>query len=100
MIKKIALAVALVFGAMSATAMLATPAVAQAAAFTVDSTLGALLANAGAKAVLERHLGAEFVNNPQLSAASSLPLSALAQYVPTLTPEKLAQINTDLAAVQ
>jgi hypothetical protein len=98
MIKKIALAMVLAMGAMTAPALAQAPA-AQSAALTVDAPLGTLLGNAGSRAVLERHLGAEFVNNPQLSQASSLPLRTLAQYMPALTTEKLNQINTDLAAL-
>lgn len=100
MMKKIGLALVLAFGAMTAPALVATPAAAQAAALTTDSSLGQLLADDGARAVLEEHLGADFVNNPQLSQAAGLPLSALAQYMPDqLTSEKMAAINTDLAAL-
>lgn len=100
MIKKIALAVVLACGVMTAPALAQAPAAGQAAALSADSPLGTLLANTAAKAVLERHLGADFVNNPQLSQAAGLPLSALAQYMPDqLTAEKIAAINTDLAAL-
>lgn len=98
MIKKTAIAFALAFGAMSAP-LLAQPAIAQQAAFTVDSTLGALLGNAGARAVLERQIP-DVIANPQIAQAGSMTLRQLAQYVPTLTAAKLAEINTELAGVR
>lgn len=100
MMKKIVLGAVLAFGAMAMPALAQAPAATQSAALTVDSSLGTLLGNPASRAVLERHLGAEFVNNPQLSAAGGLPLSGLAQYMPgQLTAEKMAAINTDLAAL-
>lgn len=99
MIKTIALAAALAFGAMTVPAFAQAPAATQAAAFSADSTMGDLMGNAGARAVLERHIP-EVVGNPQISQAASMTLRQLAQYVSTLTEEKLTEINTDLAAVQ
>lgn len=92
--------VALAFVAFATPALAQTPAPAAAqaqAGLTVDSTMPELLGNPAAKAILEQHLGADLVNNPQLASAP-ISLRMLASYVPSLTEEKLTQINTDLAA--
>jgi hypothetical protein len=99
MIKRFGLALMVAFAPMTLVAVSVQPAAAQAAGLTVDSNIPDLLANPAAKAVLERHLGADLVNNPQLASAP-ISLRALAQYVPTLTEEVLTQINADLAMIQ
>lgn len=99
MIRTFALAFALACAAMSAP-LLAPPAIAQqVAAFSVDSTLGALLGNAGARAVLERQIP-DVIANPQIAQAGSMTLRQLAQYVPALTAAKLTEINAELAGVR
>lgn len=101
MIKNFGLALALALAPMAAPAFAQATAPAAAAethaALTVDSPLGELLADPAAHAVLERHVP-DLIANPQIQQASGMAFSALAAYVPTLTPEKLAEINTDLAA--
>ncbi len=65
---------------------------------TTTSTIGDILANPDAKAVLVKDVP-EIVTD-QLSRASSLTLDNLKQYVPDkLTPEVLAQIDADFAKI-
>lgn len=99
MIKKIGLVLALTFAPAAALAQTSAPAPAaeQHAGLSTNSTVGELFADPAAHAVLERHVP-ELVGNPQLQQASGMQFSALAAYVPTLTPEKLAEIDRDLAA--
>lgn len=64
---------------------------------TVDSTVGELLDNAPARAVLEREIPA-IVKGPAIKQASGIALSALKVYAPTiLTDDKLKAINEELA---
>ncbi|WP_420381799.1 alpha/beta hydrolase [Novosphingobium sp.] len=74
-----------------------TPAQAQAGRpLTVDSTVGELLDNPAAMAVLRTEVPI-LVGNPQIKAAAALPLRALAHYAPTvLTEAKLTAINAAL----
>lgn len=63
----------------------------------VDSTVGELLDNPAARAVLERHIPV-FVNSPGVEQARDLGLRALQVYAPTiLTDTALLQIADDLA---
>jgi acetyl esterase/lipase len=67
------------------------------APLTVDSSVGELLDNPAALAVLQAQVPV-LANNPQIKAAAALPLRAIAQYAPTLlTPAKLAAIDAALA---
>ena len=66
---------------------------------TISSTYGELLGNPQTKAVLTQ-LAPEVVNNPQSQMGVGLPFKELAQFEPSLTPEKLAQIDTRLAQAQ
>jgi len=64
---------------------------------TADSTVGELLGNVAARAVLARQLPI-LVKSPEISQANSLSLRSLSKYMPTLlTPEKLSDIDTELA---
>lgn len=88
--------------AAAAIALCLLPAVASAqtapATYSTSSTVGDLLANPDAKAVLVKD--APGLVNDQLSMASSMTLVSLQQYAPQLlTDAVLAQINTDLAKV-
>jgi hypothetical protein len=63
---------------------------------SLDSKLRDLLADEGARAVLERHLS-EMANSPRLKMAMGFTLAQLASFVPNvLTPEVLAAIERDL----
>jgi hypothetical protein len=68
------------------------------ATYSTSSTIGALLENAGAKAVLLKHIPA-VVNSPQISQGLSMTLASVAQFVPILTPDMLAKIDAELAQV-
>jgi acetyl esterase/lipase len=64
---------------------------------TVDSTMGELLDNESARAVLAKHIPS-LVNSPQIAQAGGLSLSGLKVYAPTIvTDEKLRAINEELA---
>jgi acetyl esterase/lipase len=64
---------------------------------TVDSTMGELLDNEAARAVLTRQVPV-FVNSPQINQARGTSLSALKVFAPTLlTDDKLKAINEELA---
>jgi|HubBroStandDraft_3_1064219.scaffolds.fasta_scaffold644697_1 hypothetical protein len=66
---------------------------------TISSTYGALLNNPITKAVL-LNLAPEVVNNPQSQLGRDLAFKDLAQYEPTLTADKLQQIEAALAKAQ
>ena len=66
---------------------------------TISSTYGALLDNPVTKAVLLK-FAPEVVNNPQSQAGRDLAFKDLAQYEPTLTADKLQQIEAALAKAQ
>ncbi len=57
-----------------------------------------LLDNPATKAVLLAIIP-DVVNNPQIDQGRDMPLLAIAQYVPTLTPEVYARIDAALAKV-
>jgi hypothetical protein len=78
---------------------LATGGESSAAKLSINSTYGDLLDNPVTKAVLVK-LAPEVVNNPQSQMGRSLAFKDLAQYEPTLTPEKLKTIDAALAAAQ
>ncbi len=62
---------------------------------TTNSTYGDLLANPAAKAILVE-LIPEVVNNSNSQMGLGIPLRSLSQFEPTLTPEKLKQIDDRL----
>jgi hypothetical protein len=91
-------------------ASLAGPSLAQVAAdpaaqaetpgFSVaTSTLGQLIANPAAKAILAKDFP-EIVNHPQLNEGLGLTLPEVVQYLPdVVTPEKLAAMDAELKAL-
>ncbi len=81
------LAVALAFGPLAQ---------APAAAYSSTSTVGALLDNPAAKAVLMQFIP-DVVTNPQIDQGRGMQLRELAQYAPALTPEMFARIDAELA---
>jgi para-nitrobenzyl esterase len=95
---------AALFAAAAPMAFAALPAAAEAPAalatdgFSVETTdLGTLLDDAGAKAVLMKYIPA-MVSNEQISMARAMTLKQLQQYSgDSLTDEKLAAIQADLA---
>ena len=66
--------------------------------YSIKSTVGDLLDNPATKAVLEKNVP-EMVASPQIDQGRPFPLEGIAAYVPTLTPEMLAKIDTELKAV-
>ena len=76
----------------------AAPAAAPATGYSVKSTVGDLLDNPATKAVLEKYVP-EVVSNPQIEQGRPFPLEGIAPYAPSLTPEMLAKIDTDLKAI-
>jgi acetyl esterase/lipase len=70
---------------------------AQTKPLTVDSTIGELLDNPAARAVLQREVPV-LVDSPQIDQAHDLSLRSIAVYAPTiLTKERLQAINEALA---
>ncbi len=91
---------ALVFGATGEAFAQAAPAPAEASAkLSADSLVGDLIKDPEAKAVLVANIP-EVVANPQLTMGYGMKLRDIAQFEPTLTAEKLAKIDKDLAALQ
>jgi len=69
----------------------------QAARLHIGLPLGALLDDAGGKAVLEKYLGA-YLGNPQIDMVRDMPLEEMAKLAADiLTPELLQAIDDDLA---
>ena len=62
------------------------------------STIGDLLDDPGAKAVFAKYLP-DVVANPQIDQGRGMTLPEIVQYVPDLTPDKLAAIDADLKAL-
>jgi para-nitrobenzyl esterase len=78
---------------------LTSAAAAQTPAYTVQaSTIGELLDNPDTKAVLNRHIP-QVVAHPQINEGRPMTLPQIVEYVPELTPDLLARINADLAAM-
>ncbi len=65
--------------------------------FVATSTIGDLLDNPAAKAVFVKYL--RLAANPQLDQGRGMTLPEIVQYVPDLTPDKLAAIDADLKAL-
>ncbi len=92
----VAAAVAMPAAAQTAPA----PAVSAAAAFTLDTPIEALVADARSKAVLDANLPG-IDQHPAFEQFKALSLNALAPYSQgMITPELLAKIATDLAAIK
>jgi acetyl esterase/lipase len=96
-LRSLAMAAAMIAGPMSG-ASLAQPAAAAAGApLTVDATVGELLDNAAARAVLQRQVPA-LVAEPSISQARDQTLRGIAVYAPALLTEaKLKAIDAELA---
>lgn len=97
----IALVAASLLGAPALAQAPAAPAAAPAPAkFSVQtSTLGQLLADPAAKAILTKDFP-EIVNHPQLDQGLDLTLPEVVQYLPdVVTPEKMAAMDAELKAL-
>lgn len=97
MIRSLTLAILVSLGGMIAPVAAQQYESAEHGRLTVDLPLSELLENPGARAVLERHVS-EVVADPQVSQ-SGQSLRAVAQSMPEMTTEKLAEIDSDLAAL-
>lgn len=92
-------AIALLAAAPAMAQAPAAPAAAPAAAHytTADTDIGTLLDDPAAKAVLVKHIP-DIANNEQMDMARSFTLRGIQQFAAdTLTDEKLAAIDADLA---
>ena len=66
---------------------------------TAGSTMGALLENADAKAIVFKYVPELAQAGDQLSQAAGLTLKDLQQYLPNITDKVLADMDVDLAKV-
>jgi hypothetical protein len=98
LISSLALAAALSVATLG-TAMAQEPAKPAAPAtgkVSIASTVGTLLDNPKAKAVLEANVP-DVVKNPMFQQARELAFKDIAQFEPVLTPVMLAKIDADLS---
>lgn len=97
---------ALVLAAALSLGVIATPALADSAPtnapatkFNLDTPIADLVANPGAKAVLDSDLPG-LTTHPQFEMFKGMSLTALSGMAPDkLTPERLAKVKDDLAKV-
>jgi hypothetical protein len=100
--RKTIMATALALASAPAALILAAPAFAQAQAdrYSVTDTLvGKMIDDPAAAAVLKMHIPSIWANSMFQSAGRELTLKAIQQYKPSLTDEKLAEIQADLDAL-
>ena len=95
--KKSIVLAAFVGAALSVSAM-AVPAWA-AATLSSESTMGELIDNKAAKAVLDKHLPG-MSENPQMEQARPMSLKALQQFAPNITDDVLKAVDADLAKLK
>lgn len=101
---KLLIALAAASAAVSAVPAFAidpAPAAAPAPAFSVEtSTIGDLLDNADAKAVLMKHMPG-MAGNPQIEMARSMTLKQIQGFAPDqISDEVLARVDADLKALK
>ena len=70
-----------------------------AAKLSSESTMGEIIDNKEAKAVLDKHLPG-MSENPQMEQARPMSLKALQQFAPNITDEKLKAVDEDLAKLK
>ena len=100
--KTVVLAAALATLGLTAPALAdeATTAAAPAAKFTLDTPIETLVADNGAKAVIEADLPG-LTNHPQYDQFKGMSLTVLSSFAPDrLTPERLAKVKDDLAKLK
>ena len=69
-------------------------------AFSVDTTLATLLADPGARSVLEKHFG-DRTNDPRIDQVMYESLRAISHYPEAgITSEKLRAVDEDLKALR
>ena len=95
----IALAAALALSPVIAAAQAAGPAAAAAHYSTATTTIGEILADPAAKAVVDKHVPGMLAND-QIEMARDMSLKTIQQYSPdTLTDKVLADIDADFAKI-
>lgn len=97
MIRKL-LAVAALAVAVATPALAQQGAAAEAKYSTTKQTIGELVKNEKTKAVLVKLLP-DLIANPQLEQGYEMKFPDIVQYVPELTPEKLKEVDAELAKV-
>jgi predicted aminopeptidase len=101
----------LIAGLIATVALIASPALARQAPpapsqagaakpLTIDSKVGELIANPKTDAVLKAQIPEARNNEMFATAGADLSLREITQYETSITPEKLAAVAKDLAAVQ
>jgi hypothetical protein len=103
MLKKIAIALTLVL-ASAAPVMAETPAIEAAEAkpvySTTETTIGVLLEDPAAKAILDKHIPG-MTDNPSISMAAGMTLKALQGFTgDKITDEMLAAVDAEFKAMQ
>jgi len=84
---------------LTATARFGGPSSQERAKLNLSSTLGQLLANEGARAILNHHLPG-MLDTPQVEMAKNLTLEQIASFVPDiLTDEVIQRIGRDLEQI-
>jgi hypothetical protein len=79
---------------------LAPAAFAQEAKYSVEKqTIGELVQNEATKAALSKVMP-DLIANPDLSQGYEMKFPDIVQYVPELTPEKLKEMDAELAKVE
>ena len=82
-----------------AASSMATPAATPTHYTTSDTTVGTLLDDPAAKAVVSKYLP-DIINNPQVERARGITLKQMQTYVPDAVPDAvLAKIDADLAGL-
>lgn len=73
----------------------------QAALFTIDTPIETLMDDAGAKAVVDKHMGGQDIaQHPMYAQFKAMSFNALAPFSQgMITDEMLANINADLALI-
>lgn len=86
-------------GLLGLSALTAVPAIAADAApfTTTDTTIGTLLDDPAAKAIVDKHMPG-FSSNPQVAMAKAMTFKQIQQYAPDqMSDATLAKIDADLA---
>lgn len=99
MIRTTMIATLIAFGSFAAAPVLAAdaPAAAAPALSTATSTIGDLLANPAAKAIIDKHMPG-FSTNPQVDMAKTMTFKQIQSYAPDqMSDATLAKIDADLA---
>lgn len=88
-----------IWAAVAAIALFASAAMADGPKYTIESTMGDLLDNPQAHAILAKYLP-DVVSSPQIDQGRAFTLHQLQQFLPNLTDDLLKQIGDELSKVQ